>query len=348
MNPVWVLVWSSAASPTSAQQATLRSYATARWLAVRPPEPGAAKVTAYPEAAARRVESALDQARLHSASLQDSAALVALARAKQTLRATPSLPQAAWLMAECLRVEAEVRAREAAPTSDQPTASALWQQADALDGGRAVGFGESLPMAAEPLPVQQVSIIGSEHADLYLDGSRLPATNGPRQLSLSRGLHHLRLLQAGAERWAAWVDAGPTTQRLVVPASPADRCSAQEFQALKRAPDQIASRALIRCERWLQARPAPGPAKPGAVQLRTCEASECGAWLVWEPGMGEIFSPPAQLIEASRWPDWASYLLAGAGLAAVSGFVLWQAGAFDDPAQGRQGWVYRAPASLSF
>lgn len=347
MNPVWVLVWSSAAPPSAAQQAAIRSYASARWLAVSPPQASATKPTPYPRAAERSIEAALDQARLQSASLQDGAALAAVARAKQLLRATPSLPQAAWLMAECLRVEAGIVARRVAE-GGAGAPDVLWQQASALDSGRAAGFGEDPPAQTAAAPTQQISLVGSEHADLYVNGVLAPVRPEPLQLSLPHGSHHLRVLKAGLERWAAWVDVGPTTQRIEIPANPADRCSAEEFEALSNAPDRAASRAAITCERWLQARPAPGPAKAGAVQVRTCEAADCSGWVVWEPSTGQLFRAPAQVIDAAVWPDWASYLLAGAGLAAVSGFVLWQAGAFDQPAKGREGWVYRAPASLSF
>jgi hypothetical protein len=60
----------------------------------------------------------------------------------------------------------------------------------------------------------------------------------------------------------------------------------------------------------------------------------------WQEGFREPLLRP--LHEAHPWqlPAWAGYVAAGVGAAAATGLVLWQSGAFDDPAE--------QPKSFSF
>lgn len=346
MSAAWVLVWLGASTPTADQRLALESYELAHGLSTRTPTEASGVSIPYPERAARRVEAALEHARTLSGSLQDAEASAQVARAKHTLLRHPELPQAAWQMAETLRLEARLLARD--PESRQAAEAAL-RAATILDGGRALGVDEAalseLDAALPPEVSFRVDLPSS--ATLSVDGAAPRASI--KSISLPPGLHHVRVTRQRRQLYSAWVELTAQSATLPLPISSGERCSHDDFAALRRAPDDSGAIGSVSCERWLMARPAPGPARNGAIQVRRCEGSKCGAWVSWNPTLGVDFAGPAQGFDHDAgWPDWATYLIVGASAVAITSVVLWQLGTFESAEPGKKKWVYEAPLALTF
>jgi hypothetical protein len=83
----------------------------------------------------------------------------------------------------------------------------------------------------------------------------------------------------------------------------------------------------VLCERWAVARPS----LRGAADIAECARASCGPWQSAESSLGNrrgLASRGADAVGAA-WPSWATWGLVGAGALAATGFILWQAGAFE-------------------
>ncbi|MCA9630534.1 MAG: hypothetical protein KC766_22840 [Myxococcales bacterium] len=346
MSAAWVLVWLGASAPTPHQHLALESYELAHGLATRKPSSAARAASPYPRRVATQVEAALERARTLSGSLQDTEARAQVGHAQRMLRRHPELPQAAWQMAECLRLEAQLLART---TETKSAAEAALRAATILDGGRTLGVDEAALGGLDsqpPSPIEfRVEI--PPGAELSVDGAA--SVTRISRLRLAPGLHHVRVTRHDRPLHAAWVELSAETPNLPLPINPSERCSEDEFAALRRAPTAGASLKSVGCERWLMARPLPGPTVGARVQVRRCSGSRCSAWVTWSPNLQLDYAGPAQEFDhEAGWPDWATYAIVGASALAITGVVLWQLGTFDSAEPGKKKWVYQAPAALSF
>ncbi|MGE0323349.1 MAG: hypothetical protein AB7K71_04235 [Polyangiaceae bacterium] len=345
MSAAWVLVWLGASAPTLDQRLALESYELAHGLATRAPAAAPRTSVPYPEAVAKRVESGLETTRTLVGSLQDEEAKRSLLRTKSLLQKHPELPQAPWLMAECLRLEARLLSR----TPD--SAQAVWKlllDANNLGGGRASGIDEAdiAEVRGELPDAVEVRVDVPRGTRLDIDGARIAGRAEARQLS--SGAHHVRLTRDGRHLYAAWLEVDEKTKRILLPVPQSERCTQADFVSARNQPeaDQFES---VSCDRWLMARPAPGPVRTGHIQVRSCEGKTCGGWIVWKANLQPDFAGPAQVFDhGPDWPDWATYVIVGATAVAVTGVVLWQLGTFDSAEPGKQKWVYQSPAALTF
>src|SRR5687767_2661448 len=97
---------------------------------------------AYDGARVDSLEAALEQARTALSALEEDTALPLLRRVEAELLAHPHLPQAAFLMAECLALQAQaIRPR------DPALAQQLEQSRASLEGSRASAFGDAAASA---------------------------------------------------------------------------------------------------------------------------------------------------------------------------------------------------------
>src|SRR5687768_10909269 len=105
MSKAIVLLWLGTGSP-AAFDADLDGWARARFARLEAPPADAPEGLAYDEAIVQAAEESIEQARIAAASLDVATATKRLAETDELVRKHPELPQAAWLMAERLRVEA--------------------------------------------------------------------------------------------------------------------------------------------------------------------------------------------------------------------------------------------------
>jgi hypothetical protein len=319
-----VFLWISAAGAgnatiTSAELRALRDFGAARGISLREvgtpaaspsvAEPG---LPAYDSQLADRLEGELEQARTALSALEEDAASTRLARVESELLAHPHLPQAAFLMAECL-------AQKAALTlpRDAARASALERWRGALEGKRAPAFGDSAPSEPEPA-THAVRITGQGVTDrIELDGRELDTA----QVSLAPGLHHVRVWRAGRPIFASFERLEPGQRELPLAAPKLLPCSRDDL-AVGRDTDGRHLPAAIACERWALVR-----SEPGGIGVASCQKSRCGAFTHWQARSAQPFAPLA--VTDSRLPAWATFALAGAAAVAATSVVLWQAGAFD-------------------
>jgi hypothetical protein len=279
---------------------------------------------AYDAALADKLEAELEQARTALSALEESAANERLDRVHSQLLSHPHLPQAAWLMAECLSLQAQA-ARDHDPTL------ALKLDADraALEGPRASAFGETTPVPA-PAARLTLSIEGLETSDeLELDGASLPGNS--RRVSVAPGLHHARVWRGGRPIFATFVSVAPEQTTLMLAAPKLRPCSAEDLLGAAEAPE--AKPAGVACPRWAKVR-----SEPGGIGVAFCEHERCGDFVHWVQRTPAPFAPIR--VEHQGWPSWAGFALAGAGVLAASSLVLWQAGAFDRGRPTAASWEY--------
>lgn len=319
MSAAWVLLWLGSSASEASHQPELDSWATARWVELAPPAPDSPAGLAYDDALAAKLEDLLDQARLAASSLDDATARERLAEIDRTLRVHPALPQAAWLMAEALQLGAGVAARTAPGERD-----ALLARARALEGPRAPAFGEAPEAKTEATPLW-FSVGAARSSDaLYVDGARVG-----RRFEALPGEHHVRVVRRERVVWAAWVPmtkAGELGLALPAPIP----CSRDDLDGVALRGEKVAVPGRVGCARWAVARPSPR----GGIEIASCRGSQCGPLLVWKRHYGAIYSGPPQPEPEPGFPAWATWTLIGAGAAALTAGVLWQAGAFDEPAPG--------------
>ncbi len=292
---------------------------------------------------ADRVEKELDRAREATAALDADAAERALARAETLLRDHPELPQAAWLRAEVHRSWASRWSR--VEPRDEQRARDAWQEAEALDGGRAAGIGET-PFPPRARGAVTLSVLGSSSNRLVarLDGNELTAStdgasgaNGARTyaLDVAPAEHQLVITIDGDIAFASWVaiaDAAAGAPRYSIPIRVGDGggCSAASLSAVTRLPTGGVQASGVSCDDWIAAVPAE---RGGAVLVARCERSTCGPFLEWRSegafGAAGAFGPPVVVPHRGPWPAWATWTAIGVGAVAAATIALVATGVFE-------------------
>ena len=153
----------------------------------------------YDSALVLSLESELEQARTALSALEEAPATERLARVEADLLAHPYLPQATFLMGECLALQSQA-ARQNSPA----LAALLESRRQALEGPRALAFGETAPTSAGLATATLRQVTGlAPIDDLELDGNGLGRA---RQVALAAGLHHVRVHRHGRPIFATFAN----------------------------------------------------------------------------------------------------------------------------------------------
>jgi hypothetical protein len=344
------LVWISPAPPDAAENKALSSWALAHGVTLAAPRDERPPAIAVDLGVAEPVEELLDRARDAIAARDGEGVDRATSTADAWLRAHPELPEAAWLMAEVERARA-TRWRRIAP-EDVEAAGRSWARAEALDGGRIPGIGEIA--GAEHAAVATVSLELPGDDDARLDGRPLPrdgagsdravtARGTTRVVATRAGPHALVVTADGVAVWAGWIEIGPGTSSVAIDAPTSVPCSAAEFANLSNASNASSATVdasagvdarRIACGAWLAVSPGK---EPGTIRIARCEAGRCGPSADWPETSAWARLPPPPVARehgatsAKRWPVWATWALAGAGVALAAGVVVVASGALQGP-----------------
>ena len=285
------------------------------------------------------LEVELEQARTALSALEEASADARLGKVKSQLLAHPHLPQAAFLMGECLALQAQ-----AAREHDRAQAALLDARRLAIEGQRAAAFGDAngstQPPASVSLDVQGLAATDT----LELDGATLVDAT---RVSVEPGLHHARVWRGGRPIFAVFaeVTAGQSALALDVPARVP--CSAEDLELVPRSANARSPvselPAGISCARWAQARD-----DAGGVAVALCEHNHCGAFVHWQRRTAAPFAPIA--VERPGFPTWAGFAIAGATAVVASGLLIWQSGALDRGHPTAATWEYGGlnPQALRF
>jgi hypothetical protein len=310
------VVWLGAERPEGKAKEALDAWAAARNYAIESPRAEPDDGGAASRAVAARCEEKLEQARDQLNAGDDGAAKQSLSSLEQTLRDHPELLQASWLMAERYRIEAQL-----APRAGESAAS--WQGlADVLEGRRAAAFGDArrAPEELAPVPVT-IAVHGSRGHDTYWDGVK-----SDDRFSTAKGEHHLVIVRGKRVAWSGWVSALLATN-LDVWIADAPPCSAEDLEgAVFSGANDVRVPDGVRCGAWAVAGPG---AQRGTIRAALCERTTCQPVSTWAY---EIFaaSPSADTTKKG-FPAWATWTIAGVGVAAVTSLILLQSGVFDRP-----------------
>ncbi len=330
MSSVYVLVWLGPLAAQAALQPDLDSWAHARLARLSAPVSNSSPAARYDDALVDQVETELEQARVAAGSLDLASMRQRLRSVERALHGHPELPQAAWLMAERLSIEA--RAIE----SDNPEETRrLEARARTLEGKRAAAFGAT-ESPSTPATDRKIALDGlTPHDRIYVDG--LLASTAP---TLAMGEHHVRVVRRGRPVFSTWVTVAPSTSRLSLAVPPPQACSRDDLGAPRIRGDRVIVGAGVQCSRWIAARPRSG----GGIEVATCAGSWCGPFQPWTRRSGSIYDGPPQPASADQgFPEWAAWLVAGAATATVTGVVLWRAGVFDGPEPGGTKYTFTGP-----
>lgn len=332
MSKALVLFWLGTSAAQASHEPELDSWARARWVQLEPPAADAPAGLPYDDALIQRVEELLDQARLAASSLDDTTASERLRAVEDSLREHPAMPQAAWLLAEALQIEASIAGRTA--PDERPK---LLARARALEGQRAAAFGEPAAPRAPSASLLSVSLSTRGSDQGYVDGNRVG-----RRFELLPGEHHVRVVRRGRVVWAGWV---PVEQAgaLALPLPAPVACSLDDLGDVRVSGGRVAVPADVACPRWAVARPAAG----GGIEIASCRGSSCGPLIPWKRHYGAMYAGPPQPPPEPGFPAWASWALVGVGAAVLTAGVLWQAGAFDEPEPGATRFELWGPGQRS-
>lgn len=327
-----MLFWLGTSAAQASHEPELDSWARARWVQLEPPAADAPAGLPYDDALIQRVEELLDQARLAASSLDDSTASERLRAVENSLREHPAMPQAAWLLAEALQIEASIAGRTA--PDERPK---LLARARALEGQRAAAFGEPAEPRAPSASLLSVSLSTRGSDQGYVDGNRVG-----RRFELLPGEHHVRVVRRGRVVWAGWV---PVEQAgaLALPLPAPVACSLDDLGDVRVSGGRVAVPADVACPRWAVARPAAG----GGIEIASCRGSSCGPLIPWKRHYGAMYAGPPQPPPDPGFPAWAGWALVGVGAAVLTAGVLWQAGAFDEPEPGATRFELWGPGQRS-
>ena len=333
---VWVAADAGAATPRDDAQRAIGEWARARGLRVRA---SSGVITSPPIAldlaVADRVERELDRSREASAAADADAAERALARAEATLRDHPELPQAAWLRAEVSRGWASRWTR--LEPRDEQRAQAAWQDADALDGGRAPGIGEASfpPRPRAPITLT-VSGAGTRKPIARLDGTELTGTTSPDgvttyALDVVPAEHQLVVTLDGDPVFASWLTVSPSAAgaaRASLPIRVGDdsACSTSSLAGVTRDGNSAVRAPGVTCDHWVA---AVATERRGAVLVARCAGSSCGPFVEWRSEGGFDVGPSEGPATAARpgtphtgWPGWATWTAVGVGVLAATTITL--------------------------
>ena len=274
-------------------------------------------------------EKELERAREAISANDADTAERALARVEGLLREHPELPQAAWLRAEVERTWSARWLR--VEPRDDGRARVAWENAQALDGGRVPGIGET---SFPPRPVLKTTIVvqgelGSRLA-LWFDGVPLgPGEKDARRavyrVEVAPAEHHVLATSDGRVVFASWVAiAGrDPTARVIV--SEVGACGRDRFADVRHAGGQLQADGVT-CPRWIAA--VPGD-KRGSVLVARCERDACGPLLEWRVERLPAYGPPQPHRNLAGWPSWATWTLAGIGAATATTMALNATGVFE-------------------
>jgi hypothetical protein len=335
-----VFLWISALQPVRIEHVS--DFAAARGLSFKPlvEDTASAGSTAYDGALVDRLEGELEQARTALSALEEESAGERLARTEAELLAHPHLPQAGFLMAECLALRAQL-----ARAHDEQLAEQLASSRAALEGPRAAAFGESGQRAAPAVSSQAVRVSGLSRIDqLEIDGQKVEDAGA---VALAPGLHHVQVWRGGRPLFATFAQLHADQQELRLPLPPLQPCGADDLRSLRGA--QLARDGVppipkdIACPSWALVR-----SEGTGIGVALCSQARCGAFVHWEKRPREPFN--AVFVERSRLPPWATFAIVGAATAAAASLVLWQSGALErgNPNAGRFRYDGVNPQALSF
>ena len=320
---------------------TLKDYGAARGLDFAPVSQ--ARPLGLPANDAELVDSLegeLEQARTSLSALEEANASLRLHKVEAQLLAHPHLPQASFLMAECLALQAQ-----AARAASSPGAAELEAERAALEGPRAPAFGETFPappvIAKVALEVQGLDVTD----ELELDGAR--ARPGLSRVTLAPGLHHLRVWRGGRPIFATFTRVAPEQKALALGVPALVPCSVEDLERASRVspsvPEPPTQPPLVACAKWARVR------EDGAgIAVSLCQHGRCGAFQHWQRREPATFAPIS--VERQRFPTWAGFALAGGAALLASGVVLWQSGAFERGHASAATWEYDGlnPRALRF
>jgi hypothetical protein len=285
-----------------------------------------------------QLEAELEQARTALSALEETNASARLQKVESDLLAHPHLPQASFLMAECLALQAN-----AARDENAARAAALDARRLALEGPRASAFGEAFTTLPAPTNITlEVQGLGPRD-ELELDGVRL--TPGVERITLAPGLHHARVWRADRLVFATFSLLSPEQTAYTLDVPRVIPCSADDLERVPRAGADGGSGvpAGIACEHWARVRES-GP----GIAVSMCAHSRCGPFLDWQRRATAPFAPIT--VQGRRLPAWAGFAIAGASVLVASSVVLWQAGAFERGRPGAANWEFGGlnPQGLRF
>lgn len=315
------VVWIEQAEvPTDAQRA-ITDWARARGLKVlSTSDTPRAKGPRLDPALADRLEKELDRAREAIAALDADQADRALARAEALVREHPELPQAAWLRAEIHRSWAARWAR--LEPRDDARAESAWQDAQALDGGRAAGVGEIAFPARAKVPVT-FRVPGP--VVVLLDGIALPpSADGAFAIDVTPAEHQLVVMVDGETVFAEWVAIAALpagAPRAVIPIVIGDQgaCAASSFGGVLREGTSVRAESVA-CGQWVA---VVATERRGAILVARCARDACGPFVEWR-SESSLASGPNRASAPHRggWPAWATWTAVGVGAVAATTITL--------------------------
>jgi len=321
---VWIAEGvTSPATPSEDAKRSLDAWARARGVKLVAPSEEPAPSVSVDWAAGDAVERELVRAREALMGLEFDAAERALARADATLRDHPELPQAAWLRAEVERAWSLRWLR----SNDEARAKQAWQRAASLDGGRAPGLGEKAFEGPATITAT-VRLEADGDAALRLDGA--PVATG--EVTRAEGEHAAAAVRAdGTIAWADWVSlAQGTIVRVAVPFAPS--CSRSDVGRARFQRDAVVT-SSVHCEHWVVALDE----GEGVIRVAACERDACGPLVEWRvaqvpawtfvPGAAEAGASRTSTDSHAHWPAWATWTLAGVGVAGAAIAVIVATGA---------------------
>ena len=229
-------------------------------------------------------------------------------------------------MAEIERARS-TRWRRIAPL-DAEAAERAWLRAEALDGGRVPGLGEVASAISSAGGDDRAHAAG-RRPSVARWSARRGRGRDPRRSARAGRDGRRRAGLGGMDRSAGGcLDAAMSTHPRTKPCSVADTAYATLAEDVVHADH-------VRCARWTL---ATSGAQPGAIRIARCEADRCGPLVDWRapppwtrprppgaPGAGPGAASPEA--HGSRWPAWATWALAGAGVAVAAGVGIVASGA---------------------
>ena len=239
------LVWIAPDAPAAAEARALASWARAHGVELAPPRDASdrPRLSPWTSRVADEVEDLLERARDATAAREGDAIDHATQAAEDLLRAHPELPQAAWLMAEVERARS-TRWRRVEP-ADAEAAEREWVRAEALDGGRMPGLGES---GAASHPADAEVALGLPGDDEAL-ARRLARCRRAAVAVTRAGLHALVVTADGAPVWAGWIELAPGRSTLAVDAPATSPCSSADTAHATFAAAAAGGAGALRAER---------------------------------------------------------------------------------------------------
>ncbi len=347
---VWVDVAQSASSPGSAlspaasfapmsraeASKALESWAQARAIRLREPPKTPSEAREAPDATVSdQVEKAIETARDALAAADADAVERALARGESLLRGHPELPHAAWLRAEIHRSWA-ARWSRVVPR-DEARARAAWQDADALDGGRLPGVGETTyPARAKERLTLAIQGGFAQRMVVRLDGQEVEQSSSDKGVKLvtvdvAPTEHHLVITLEGLPAFAAWVPVaasrpGAAEATLAIHVGDESACSAAALSRVLRTSAGNVLAEGVACNLWVAAAVS---TRTQGIEVARCSGSSCGPFVEWGHALA-LEVPAVRYAPVPTRPavSWATWTALGVGVVAASTLTLIAAGVF--------------------